>query len=94
MGGRTWSSSDTVQPQSTNSSSQALGSQISSCHEDHAYFDCPFYINFKKNKTTSVVMSEGQLICRVPIRTKFHPPNYWAQRSVCLLCYSDNIQET
>ena len=40
------------------------------------------------------MMTEGQLICNVPIATKFEAPEFWVQRAVCLLCYSDAIEET
>ena len=51
------------------------------------------YVNFQKNRCTNVFGSEGQLISRVPIPSKREPANFWIQRGVCLLCYTETLDE-
>lgn len=56
-------------------------------------FECPMYVNFLKNRCLNMFESESQLIAMVTIPSKLHPPKFWIQRGVCLLCYSESLED-
>lgn len=56
-------------------------------------FNCPLYVNFMKNRCLNTFEKESQLIAMVPIPSKLHPPKFWIQRGVSLLCYSQSLED-
>ena len=52
-----------------------------------SHYMCPVYATFSKNRISNNQLSgDGQLITTVPIPVKFHKPNFWIKRSICILC--------
>ena len=65
----------------------------SQSEKKNQYFMCPMYVNFMKNRNFSQFGGEHAMVCRVPIPSKEHETNFWIKRGVCLLCYSESLDD-
>jgi len=55
---------------------------------------CPLYVNFQKNRILRRPNEhDGQLISLIPVPIESRKPGFWQKRAVCMLCYTDDINQ-